>query len=109
MKGIDMGDYWNICTFEANEMQDMEYLLQEMGKAQFYKTIFYGAVVSCYFGLVQDCYLGQPFVVPQDTFDKCAIKFFYGIRSLTPSDDKKTCICHGFLIPPRYQDKANLY
>ena len=53
MKEIDMGDYWSICTFEANEMQDIKYLLQEMRKAQFYKTILYGAVVSCYFGLAQ--------------------------------------------------------
>ena len=87
MKGIDMGHYWNIFTFETDEMHDTEYLLQEMGKDQFCKTIFYDAVVSCYFGLAQGFYLGQPFVIPQDT-----IKLLYGSRSLTPTDDPRPII-----------------
>ena len=115
VKGISMADIWNFIPLEdciddddeVNEMQTMEYLVDEMGRAQFHKTILYGAVVSGYFGLAQGCYVGRSFLLPSQT-----IKFLYGIRNFTVTDASiyKTQRYHNSLIfPPRYQDKADIH
>ena len=40
---------------QENEMQNMQYLLNEMGRVRFHKAILYGAVIGGYFGLAQGC------------------------------------------------------
>ena len=113
LKGIDMANYWNFFPLEdyiddeVNEMQTMEYLLDEMGRAQFHKAILYGAVVGGYFGLAQGCYVGRSFLLPAQT-----IKFLYGIKNFTVTDVNvyKTQRYHNSLsFPPRYRDKADIH
>lgn len=85
----------------------MEYLLDEMGRAQFHKDILYGAVVGGYFGLAQGCYGGRSFLFRNQT-----VKFLYGIRNFIVTDVNiyKTQRYHNSLsFPPRYRDKADIH
>ena len=49
---LPLGDY---IVHEESEMQDLQYLLNAMGRAQFHKAILYGAVIGEFFGLAQAC------------------------------------------------------
>lgn len=113
VKGIDMAKLWNFFPLddyiddEENEMQNMEYLLNEMGRAKFHKAILYGAVISGYFGFAQGCYQGRSFLKEQRI-----IKFLYGIRNFTVTHVTvcKTQKYHNSLsFPPRYRDKADIH